>query len=368
MGKLTPFQKIIVLVITVPLGYCLVLHIFRVALTRARSLTVLIPFSFPSLINLLLVYWLMRCAIPEMASSLQLDQLDVGQKHNCESSCMTKINFDAIENICVDCVLGFGPACRVAAGLKRHNLRYFANPFDYMMCYQLDDVISLLSSRGQSFFADCRQDARFSCANTIGIIDVRTGMVSMHDHPATIPVKYAPLLFRLKYRHRFRNLDSVLKRADRIGVITYRAIDFNVMQDFISKFKSLYQPQHIYFIDIRDTPEESFSQWEADGVTYLQYCFDDQHIGGRDKKTNPAFWLGRVDYWDNILKKISINKDFVADYMARKRRFNVSYTVSQEGVWRMVTILGNCFRRKISLGIYLRVDHIRQKIRTWFDI
>lgn len=43
---------------------------------------------------------------------------------------MGKINFDELEDIEVDVIVGFGAACRVAAALQRNNLRVFANPFD----------------------------------------------------------------------------------------------------------------------------------------------------------------------------------------------------------------------------------------------
>ena len=56
------------------------------------------------------------------------------------------IDFEKIEPLNVDVVIGFGETCRVAEALKRNKLRYFSSPFDWMMNYKLDSVVEILKS------------------------------------------------------------------------------------------------------------------------------------------------------------------------------------------------------------------------------
>lgn len=216
------------------------------------------------------------------------------------------IDFENIDNISVNCVVGFGLTCRTAQSLKRNNLRLFSSPFDWMLNFSLDDVIYMLENKGEPFFADCYEDRNYSSDITRGIVDKKTGTISMHDFPKNLPVEQAPEFFRRKFKPKFQFLDFVLNSAKTICIITNREIQLEEMEDFIAKLTNIYTFDHIYHINIYDCPEESFQTIQKGNATYMIYYFNDEHKDGRDSTVNPLFWLGKTDYWDKILQKISI--------------------------------------------------------------
>ena len=70
-----------------------------------------------------------------------------------------------------------------------------------------------------------------------------------------------------------------------------------------------------------------------------EYYFNDEHPNGRDSRTNPKFWLGNAEYWDNLLKKISIDSNFV-----KKTQFGFLYYI----FWNAITNkIINFFKTKI---------------------
>ena len=265
---------------------------------------------------------------------------------------MGKINFDELENIEVDVIVGFGAACRVAAALQRNNLRVFANPFDWQMNYSLDTVIELLKNQGKTFYHACCGDKRFDSGSNTGII-AKNGMISMHDFPKNLPIEKAPAFFKKKYKHRFKNLNNQLNRAKKILILTNRNIDINDMENFIQAFSKLYQNKKIYYINIYDTQSKDEEYYEIsikENLTLLKYCFNDEHSNGRSKENNPDFWLGNVEYWDKILKKISLNKKFTNNNIFLKKIFNIKYDVSNVfNTHKIISIFGIKFKFKDKL-------------------
>lgn len=265
---------------------------------------------------------------------------------------MVKINFDELEDVKVDVIVGFGAACRVAAALNRNNLRVFANPFDWQMNYSLDTVIELLKNQGKTFYHTCCSDKRFDSGSNAGII-AKNGMISVHDFPKDLPVEKAPAFFKKKYKYRFKNLNNQLNNAKKILILTYRNIDINDMENFIQAFSKLYQNKKIYYINIYDTQNKDEEYYEIsikENLTLLRYCFNDEHSNGRNKENNPAFWLGNVEYWDKILKKISLNKKFAEKNIFVKKIFNIKYDVSNAcNIHKIITIFGIKFKFKDKL-------------------
>lgn len=256
---------------------------------------------------------------------------------------MPQINFEEIENIKVDCIVGFGVACRTADALKRNNLRYFSNPFDWQMAYSLEQVITLLKNKGKTFYKNCYEDKNFSTYHTTGIVD-ESGMISMHDFPKGGAIEKAPHFFQKKYKHRFKELNNQLKKAKSILILTYRNIDIQTMEEFIDEFSKLYKHKQLYYINIYDTKDqkpESVDTIKKGNVTLIQYCFNDEHKKGRDKNTNPNFWQGRTEYWDEILKKISLNQNFVKKIKIKKWLYNISYDITNiENIHKIITVFG----------------------------
>ena len=260
-------------------------------------------------------------------------------------------DFNKIENINVDIVIGLGPTCRAAAALKRNNLRIFSSPLDWMLNYSLSDVITLLKEKGKNFFSDCSEAKEYSSEHNTGIIDNRNGMISMHDYPKDRPIDKAGKYFSKKYKYKFKKLDKLLKRAKSICIVTNREIFIDEFQNFIKEFVQLYKFKQIYFINIFDTQtqQKSLEIYYDNNVTYYICNFDDAHEFGREKAQNPYFWLGNVREWDNILKKISVNKDFSDRYKSEKVIFNTEYDFSLNETYYVITIFGKQFKFKVNV-------------------
>ena len=95
------------------------------------------------------------------------------------------IDFDKIETINVDFVVGLGEACRTAEALKINNLRYFSSPFDWMIIYRLDKVINLLEKIANGckpdFFVECSEDKNYAQGIYNGIVDNRNMMMTVRN-------------------------------------------------------------------------------------------------------------------------------------------------------------------------------------------
>ena len=221
------------------------------------------------------------------------------------------IDFNKIETINVDFIVGFGGDCRVAQALNRNNLRYFSGPFDWVMEYSLDVAYNLMRSvaKGEklNFFANCYHNRKYDTEHHFGMVDSNNGIISMHDFPKNKSILEAPEFFYLKYLKRFQRLDNMLQKANSVCFFTNRKISLDEMKKFVSSMRELYELNHLFYVNVYDTQEEYFEKIEENGVTYLMYKFNDEHKNGRNPKMNPDFWLGNIEYWDKILSKIKLN-------------------------------------------------------------
>lgn len=231
-----------------------------------------------------------------------------------------KIDFEKTPNINVDCVIGFGDGCRVAGNLKKNNLRFFSTPFDWQMNYSLETVFSLIKNKGKTFFKNYKIDSKYNRGNRLGLVDTDTGMVSIHDFNKFLPKKINELIFKYKNKRRFDRLDKILQDAQNICIVTNRSITTQEILSFVKNFLTLYTFNRLYFINVYENnnkiTDETLIKTEINNVTILEYYFKDEHPNGKDKQTNPDFWLGNIDYWNKILSKIILNKKFVRKYIS----------------------------------------------------
>ena len=233
---------------------------------------------------------------------------------------MTKINFEQTPNINIDCVISFGNGCRIAENLKKNNLRFFSTPFDWQMNYSLETVFNLLKEHGKNFFKNYKLDSYYNEGTHLGLVDIDTKMVSLHDFSKYLPNKVNEILFKYKHKRRFKRLHKILQDAQNICIVTVRSITTQEILSFIEKFSQLYTFKHLYFINIYDTEnkekDEELIITNKDNVTILEYYFNDEHPNGNNKQTNPDYWLGNIDYWNKILAKITLNKNFIKKHIS----------------------------------------------------
>jgi len=220
-----------------------------------------------------------------------------------------------------DIILSVGVACRPAHYLKKHDLRFCANPLDWMMAYSLDTVIHLYKTKFNDFFADFVEDKQKSLEeNCSWYIDNRNGIISMHYKD----VESNNRLFRDKMKYRFEKINSILLSANKICFISNRIENTDVYKNFLEKMAEIYSG-NITYINIKnnnnistDYPVKRSEEKMSDKLKLIEYEFNDIHPQGGDLKTNNAAWLGNYAIWDNIMKGISVKKvDFLSYLLFR---------------------------------------------------
>ena len=225
-----------------------------------------------------------------------------------KESFMSIIDFNCINNIKADCILNFGAECRISMALKRQELRYFSSPFDWVRNYDLDVVIKLLRNKGDKFFADCYEHETLKNKYKRIIIDRATGMMSVHDYPIELSMDNAPEFYKAKFTKRFKRLHQELLLAKQPCFILYGIKDIEIIENFISQIKMLYNFSYIYIVNAVDDNQEYCEYTKLTDADVYSFYFNDEHENGRDRNLNPDYWLGNIAYWDKILSKLSLNK------------------------------------------------------------
>jgi len=217
-----------------------------------------------------------------------------------------------------DIILSVGDACRPANYLKKHNLRFYANPLDWMMSYSLDTVIHLYETKFNDFFVDFVEDKQKSLEkNCSWYIDNKNNIISMHY----TDLESNNRLFRDKMKDRFEKINSILLNANKICFISNRAESIDVCKKFLEKMAEMYSG-NITYINIKDnkdmsiaSPIKRYEEKISDKLNIIEYEFNDIHPQGGDLKTNRAAWTGNYVIWDNIMKEIAIKKMRVLSYL-----------------------------------------------------
>ena len=230
---------------------------------------------------------------------------------------------DTMQDITVDVVVSFGPNCRAADALKRNHLRFFSSPFDWMMKYKLQDVYNILKNKGKDFFSDFKESEISNGTKYRYIISESTGMVAMHHFYKFIPVDEAYFIFNNKMQKRFAKLDEILLNAKSLCIITSRHSKTDDIINFVNDFSNLYKFEKVYFINIYNDSVEKIEKVIYKNLTIYQCHFSDVHPDGNNRMLNKKFWKGNVEIWDDILRKIRLNRDFTEKYMNKDAFCNI---------------------------------------------
>ena len=191
------------------------------------------------------------------------------------------------------------------------------------MKYNLDCVYEHIL-RGEAFFSDFEQNGEDRKNKFRYMISKSTGMVSIHHFRNNIPVDESYFVFKNTMNRRFRELDKIFIDAKSICIVTSRKQSSDKIVDFIKKFLTLYHFEQLYFINIYNNDEEKIEISNLDNAIIYNCYFKDVHPLGNNAETNSKFWKGNIEYWDKILSKISLNKDFVKKYRIHKVLSNIT--------------------------------------------
>ncbi len=210
-----------------------------------------------------------------------------------------------------DVILSVGEACRPASYLKKHGLRRFAHPLDWMMCYNLETVVQLYRKQFSDFFLDVKQDEH----NKKRFLDVKNNVTSVH-YPSLSDNKIA---FNRKMRRRFKRLDKQLRKCNNICFISGRKMDRKKLIKFLTEMGAIYSGK-ITLINIRHNEEIDGiikpmicnREMVSDRLEFIEYEFNDVYIDTGDWRTDAYAWQGNNILWRKIVKKIAIKTDFIS--------------------------------------------------------
>jgi len=200
-----------------------------------------------------------------------------------------------------DAIFSVGLTCRPAYYLQKHELRFYANPLDWMMSYSLDTVIHLYKTKFNDFFVDFVEDKQ----KTDWFVDIKNNIISMHYDD----VGGNNDAFRGKMTKRFERINEKLIKSNKICFISNRNEPVNNFYTFLKEMSAMYSGE-ITFINIRNNKKIDGIKYKNKKISkkleFIEYEFNDVHPKGSDENVNPDFWLGNINLWDSIIEKISI--------------------------------------------------------------
>jgi hypothetical protein len=207
-----------------------------------------------------------------------------------------------------DTVVSLGSKCQTAHHLKRHNLRTFSGPLDWVVSESLPDVISLLNNRfvglmepnnmfveGQGNHNIIDENGTFSLMHTFVIKDIFYNITSMHDFPInqvwtqTYPA-YKEKLNRRINRFLEKISNSQMALFVRLGASYHETVQLRSALSRISKGQF-----HILIVNsINGINNVIEKDWGIDGVCSVEI------------PDLPTTWVGDTLAWDHILTGVSL--------------------------------------------------------------
>ena len=200
----------------------------------------------------------------------------------------------------VDFVISCGAACRPAHYAQKLCLRKFSSPCDWMMNYSLRHFVEILSTEGKFMF----QNVIYDEVNK-WVCDTDNGMISMHDFHYNQPLETQLPAFYEKMVRRTKKTIKQISQSRRVGIIMNRKIEKEELIDFANSMRLLFPDCYFYIVNVNDKPSQKTLKTEyiiqAEKYTITEISFNDAHENGREKQSNPSFWLGNVRVWEKLM-------------------------------------------------------------------
>ncbi len=203
----------------------------------------------------------------------------------------------------VDFVISAGEACRPAYYTRLLGMRRFSSPCDWMMRYSLDDFLEVLRSEAKNMFKEAYIEHKYRW-----VVDKANGMISMHDFSCDHVLDGQLPAFYEMVQRRARNTVLEIRKSKRVGIVMNRNISSDELIEFAEKLSAMFPHCHFCVVNMKDSPNESsiFINQPKRSNTFSVYevTFNDGHPNGRDKATNPSFWLGNTAVWVHVLPRV----------------------------------------------------------------
>ena len=217
----------------------------------------------------------------------------------------------------VDFVISAGAACRPAYYTRLLGMRKFSSPCDWMMSYSLADFLDVLRSEARNMFKNAYIDHKCRW-----VVDKDNGMISMHDFSCDHALDEQLPAFYEMVQRRARKTLSEIQKSKRVGIVMNRNISSGDLVEFAEKLSAIFPHCHFCIVNMKDSPNESSvvmnQPKRSNYFSVYEVTFNDGHPNGRDKATNPSFWLGNTDVWMNALPQIFSVKD---SYYRKVKRY-----------------------------------------------
>lgn len=174
-----------------------------------------------------------------------------------------------------------------------------------MMGYSLDTVLHLFQTGFHDFFEKIEIDTtKHGYIRPKGaakwVVDVKNNIIDIHHFPEIIRLDVSHAMFTEKMAKRTDRMESFLKNAERIALVSYRGESIDEMSSFLKRFSEIYPHLTIRLINMRNDSQESFLDYKEhiifdDGkLSYIDYTLNDTLQGAKE-------WFGNSFVWRRIL-------------------------------------------------------------------
>ena len=193
-------------------------------------------------------------------------------------------------------VFSAGPHCRPAYYLRKFEIREKAFPLDWQIC-SLENTLLLYKTGFKDFFNEYKEYPKYEnkqkCLRYVK--DTKYSVISMHHIRSDIPLKDAVKEFKKTMKKRYRNLDSEIKKVNKVIMLSSHNVSFHKLTHFLKSFAKIYTNKEIVMINIhsRKNGKRMHSHTINSKIKLIEFFFNDVNKGG-SSPTNKEFWHGNV--------------------------------------------------------------------------
>lgn len=206
-----------------------------------------------------------------------------------------------------DMACSLGERCMSAHQMRLNGLRSNSNPFDWLICMDLDQVIQVLLTGGRDFFRRENLQVVEGSKGHLNVTDSLTGFIALHDFRKGQPFDQEYELFVEKYNRRFGRLFELLQQASSILFVRT-----NVQKADYEKLLALEQLNPDAQMDFL-----IINTMEMDQVKRLESPYNNMMIYGISEHPDIAYdvWMGNHAHWREVLSGYSLKnyKDWLTD-------------------------------------------------------
>lgn len=230
-----------------------------------------------------------------------------------KTQCIYNIKGQQIKNlpkINADCFIPLGSACRPTYWLRKRNLRFCSFPFDWMMSFSLNTVLSTIKNGVDSWFEIYEENENKKGIKSRYVTDLKNKIISMHAFPINKSVKEHLPEFHKIFLRRWKRLQDVLNTSENICFICNRNDGIVYFCDFLKKITNEYPHCNCTLINIRHTEDKNIiNKYIINrNITIYDLEMYDIHKNGSDK-TNPKFWIGNEALWNSICDNLFLSSE-----------------------------------------------------------